>query len=279
MEAFSLTVKGDQEMEINNFVQVMDDLLKFDKPGEFYMAMVLKRRKDTAGAMAEGVNEDNRLIKHYFIYDREYLERKTDSIIALCKQNNARAYILPQRRTCRLTLWNLHDKVSETLKVGSMNVHFDHLIRSCVAGMHETPSDAKWHKRWVIDIDADDPETFALAKAWRESCFSPVSDAFVVRAYAEWLAHKIRSALVARSGTRSEESCQFMPKVEHEYRPEDITLVKTPHGFHVVTPPFNRAPEMMEEYFGAGTPRSYWIKFDAMTLMYAPDEISDKEGK
>lgn len=45
--------------------------------------------------MVEGVNEDNRLIKHYFVYDKEYLEQKKDAIMALCEQNNARAYIVP----------------------------------------------------------------------------------------------------------------------------------------------------------------------------------------
>lgn len=262
-------------MEINNFGQVMDDLLEFDKPGEFYMAMVLRRRKDTAGAMAEGVNEDNRLIKHYFIYDREYLERKADSIIALCRQNNARAYILPQRRTCRLTLWNLHDKVSETLKAGAMNVHFDHLIRSCVAGMHETPSDAKWHKRWVIDIDADDPETVALIKAWRESLALGTPEETAVEDYVVWLRNKISVAVSCEPGTTRHESARaYIKEPGAMYGKRDFNVIKTPHGFHVVTPPFNRDPKMMEEYFGVGTPRSYWIKFDAMTLMYAPDEIS-----
>ena len=51
--------------EIDNFKIVYDNLLKFDCEGEFYLALILKRRKDTKGNMVEGVNEDNRLIKHY----------------------------------------------------------------------------------------------------------------------------------------------------------------------------------------------------------------------
>ena len=154
---------------IDNFDTVKDNILRFDGNGEFYMVLVLKRRKDTKGKMAEGVNEDNRLIKHYFVYDKEYLDKKTNAIMTLCEQNNARAYILPQRRSCRLVLWSLHDKVSDTLKDGAMNVHFDHLIRSCVAGMHET--EEKFHKRWVIDIDADIQKGYRLERKAFQSYF------------------------------------------------------------------------------------------------------------
>ena len=76
---------------IDNVEIAKSNLLRFDGEGEFYMVLVLKRRKDAKGKMAEGVNEDNRLIKHYFVYDKEYLEKKRDAIKALCEQNNARA--------------------------------------------------------------------------------------------------------------------------------------------------------------------------------------------
>ena len=64
----------DMQYPIDNFEIAKSNLLRFDGEGEFYMVLVLKRRKDTKGKMAEGVNEDNRLIKHYFVYDKEYLE-------------------------------------------------------------------------------------------------------------------------------------------------------------------------------------------------------------
>lgn len=255
-------------MPIDNFQIANDNLLQFSDEGEFYMVLVLKRRKDTKGKMAEGVNEDNRLIKHYFVYDKEYLEKKKEAIKTLCEQNNARAYILPQRRSCRLVLWGLHDKVSDTLKKGSMNVHFDHLIRTCVAGLHETAE--KWHKRWVIDIDEDDADTFNIAKAWRNKHNCPVSDSFVVRHFAEWLVYKISSALTLNYGNRSNEALQFMPKVGHNYNEQDITVLETPHGFHIVTPPFNRDEKAMEKFFGIGCPKSEWIKPDAMALLFAP---------
>lgn len=262
---------------IDNFNVVEDKILRFSSDGgEFYLILVLKRRKDTKGKMVEGVNEDNRLIKHYFVYDREYLAKKKEAIKALCIQNNARAYILPQRRDCRLALWALHDKISETLKGGSMNVHFDHFIRSCVAGMPETSD--KSRKRWVIDIDSDDEATRKIADdaiGRREDFFDVISGIVdVMKTYAEWLADMIRMAIVSDLGyDRPDGVEKFMPKITRAFKKDDIVLLKTPHGFHIVTPPFNRDPKAMKGYFGDGCPKSEWIKPDAMALLYAPSGV------
>ena len=251
------------EHEIDNFKIVYDNLLKFDSEGEFYLSIIMKRRKDTKGKMVEGVNEDNRLIKHYFIYDAEYLHRKEESIKQLCRQNNARAYILPQRRTCRLALWALHDKVSDTLKNGAMNVHFDHLIRSCVAGMHEVPVGKKWQKRWVLDIDKDDEQTFKIATR----LFSPCQDS-IIKSLAVHITSRLMDALIP-STERTEDEIRFMPEVNTVYNYEVISMLPTPHGYHIVTPPFNREPKACEEYFGGWKPD--WVKTDAMALMFSPE--------
>ena len=253
---------------IDNFDIVRDNILKFDKQGEFYMILVLRRRKDVKGKVVEGVNEDNRLIKHYFVYDKEYFDKKRQAIITLCEQNNARAYILPQRRTCKLVLWNLHDTISDTLKKGAMNVHFDHLIRSSVAGMHETPPDAKWHKRWVLDLDEDEflksGIGATMAKAGSEPCSLDL--------YAYFLWRRIRAALVGIDGVRSGEAISYIPDLSHKYEYSDVILLRTPHGWHIVTPPFNRDIKAMQQFFEVEIPSS-WIKPDAMAMLYAPDTI------
>ena len=266
---------------IDNFDMVKDHLLKFDRDGELYMILILRRRKDVKGKVVEGVNEDNRRIKHYFVYNKDYFEKKRQAIINLCEQNNARAYILPQRRTCKLVLWNLHDTISDTLKKGSMNVHFDHLIRSGVAGMHKTPPDAKWHKRWVIDIDEDDSDFKVIYHKWcvqkeiyRAWCVEhdPLEDSKEVFLWS--LQRKLQRALCNDSihNPFSEEAVKFMPDRKHDFSDSDVVILPTPHGFHIVTPPFNREPKAMEEYFGFAIP-SAWIKPDAMAMLYAPDSI------
>lgn len=269
-------------MAIDNFQISYDNLLKFDAEGEFYLAMVLKRRKDSKGKMLEGVNEDNRLIKHYFIYDKEYLHRKEAAIKALCEQNNARAYILPQRRSHDLVMWALHEKTGEILKSGAKNTHFDHLIRSCVAGCHEVPPDAKWHKRWVIDIDEDDSDFKVIYHTWclqkeiyREWCAEHDTLDCSKKVFLWSLQRKLQRALCNDSihNRFSEEAVRFMPDRKHDFTNSDVIVLPTPHGFHIVTPPFNRDKKAMEAYFGFAIP-SDWIKPDAMALLYAPYSIN-----
>ena len=267
---------------VDNFEIVKNNILKYSHEGEFYMALILKRRKDTKGIMPDGVNEDNRLIKHYFIYNPAYLEQKRQAIINLCEQNDARAYILPQRRDCRLVLWALHDKVSDTLRRGSMNTHFDHLIRSCVAGMHDVTQ--KTYKRWVIDIDADNPQIIEILKEFWAKHYpgekQPIT--FVLGVFVDYIVYKLREALVypytcTGLKDRPEAALEFMPptcgvNASTSYTDFDVYQLRTPHGYHVVTPPFNREPKAIEKYFGFAISSS-WIKPDALTLIYAPDKI------
>lgn len=259
---------------INNFDIVRDNLLKFDREGEFYMVLVLRRRKDIKGNVAEGVNEDNRLVKHFFVYDKEYFDRKRQAIINLCKQNNARAYILPQRRSHDIVMWALHNKTGDILKDGAKNTHFDHLIRSCVAGIHEVPPNAKWHKRWVIDLDEDEYAKSAIGSIMAKESSEPLSLDF----YSHFLWGRIRAALVGIDGVRSGEAISYMPDLSHKYESRDVTLLRTPHGWHIVTPPFNRESNAMKNFFGVDIP-SAWIKPDAMTLIYSPNVILKKNGK
>lgn len=258
------------DRDIDNFGIVRDRILSYGDEGEFYMVLVLRRRKDVNGKVVEGVNEDNRLIKHFFVYDKEYFDRKKDAIIALCKQNNARAYILPQRRSHDIVMWALHNKTGEVLKSGAKNTHFDHLIRSCVAGIHEVPPNAKWHKRWVLDLDEDEFLKSGIGATMAKDEKKPLSVDF----YAHFLWGRIQTALVGIEGTRCGEAVAYMPDLAHQYKEGDVTLLKTPHGWHIVTPPFNRETNAVKSFFGVEIP-SAWIKPDAMALLYAPATIGE----
>ena len=224
-------------MPIDNFSLVRDKILCFDNKGDFFFVLILKRRKDTKGSMVEGVNEDNRLIKHYFIYDIEYLDRKADAIRRLCDDNDARAYILPQRRNSKTVLWNLHKKTSELLETNDQGVHFDHLIRSCVAGCHKSD-----RPRWVIDIDRDAPELNGYTdEQFNEYVYDVIN-----------LITEIRMAY-------------------NQPLPHDSIVVPTPHGVHIVTEPFNKQEFVAQRKVRNNLP--FWdnnrVQADGMTLLYS----------
>lgn len=246
---------------IDNFEIVENNILQFDNVGEFYTVLVLKRKKD------KNEEEAHFGVKHFFLYMKSDLNKIEGEIKSLCDLNTARAYILPQRRSTRLVLWSLHDNISDLLKKQNFDFKMNHLIRTSVAGMHNTEN--KSHKRWVLDIDANDEVTFLRACKWREVHSNPTSDAFVVREYVSWIVYKLRLALVNNFCVRTEDVEDFMPK-PGAYKEDDIFFVPTPHGFHIVTPPFNRDMDAISKYFGIGHPLAEWIKPDAMALLYAP---------
>ena len=281
--------------QLDNSALIRERILKYDNKGDFYFVLILKRRKDSKGHMVEGVNEDNRLIKHFFLYSLDYYDRKLDAIRKLCNDNDARAYILPQRRNDLTVLLALHQKVGELIAeriknattglhtlmsqrdnllailtkflendgqnlfddedkrhVNSMlelkkkettsdrygqGIHFDHLIRSCVAGCHLSD-----RKRWLIDLDHDD------------ACFKDMTDD-EFNAYVE--------RVIAKIG-----------EIRHLYRmPEkfDLTVVPTPHGKHIVTEPFNKQEMNCPKLSKNPLPiwKADWLKEDAMTLIYS----------
>jgi len=220
-------------MTIDNFNVIHDNLLGFEKPGDFYLILLLKRRKDFK-TVEDGVNEDNRMIKHYFVYSKDYFRSKEEAIKRLCRDNDARAYILPQRRFCPIVMRQLMAKC--ITMIDNTNVHFDHLIRSVVAGCHNVDPSRKNLKRWVIDIDMDN-----LDEHTREYL-----DSFVKEVVA---------------------SITDVIKLFHSGNPEDIIVIPTTHGAHIITPPFNRDPGVARTMFRNGFDAKC-IKEDAMALLY-----------
>lgn len=220
-------------MVIDNFNIIYNRLLGFDKPGDFYLILILKRRKDFK-EVVDGVNEDNRMIKHYFVYSVDYLKQKEAAIKRLCEDNDARAYILPQRRFCPLVMRQLAAKC--IAMIDSVNTHFDHLIRSVVAGCHNVDPARKNLKRWVVDIDIENLEVKT-----RDCLDSFVKDVV--------------------------ESISDVIKMFKSGNPNDIIVVPTTHGAHIITPPFNRGPDVAKTIFRKGFDASC-IKEDAMALLY-----------
>lgn len=281
-------------MKIDNFQLVRNSILNFENKGDFFFILILKRRKDTKGAMVEGVNEDNRLIKHYFVYSKDYFDKKAEAIRNLCDQNDARAYILPQRRNEVTVLCSLlvkiadivverlkntvlglfkarkenknlrenlrlaiqgrlsekektdllmrldaHDAMDRKAEDGDnqCGLHFDHLIRSCVAGCHQSD-----RSRWVIDIDRDAPEFKGYTDEQFNGYVYDVID----------LITEIR-------------------RVYKQTLPYDTVVVPTPHGVHIVTEPFNKQELVAQKRVKNTLP--FWdnnrIQADAMTMIYS----------
>lgn len=129
---------------INNFEQIKS-LLKFENEYEFYFLQILQRKKEHPE-----LGKNNRLIKAYYIYSIEKLEKYQDEIIKLCEIFNARAYIHLNRRNSKVVGFEMMEMLATNLKCDQVNF-LDKLYNS-ICGHHHSDKD----KTWIIDIDTVD---------------------------------------------------------------------------------------------------------------------------
>ena len=136
---------------IDNFEQIKS-LLKFDSEEDFYFLQVIQRKKDHKNDSTTklGTNNNSRLIKAYYIYSTEQLDRYKEEIIQLCNLFNARAGISLNRRNSR-------DLSLEMLSLLAYNIksnHFNQLsnLYNSVCGQYHSEKD----KTWILDIDTKD---------------------------------------------------------------------------------------------------------------------------
>lgn len=132
-------------MVINNF-DLIKSLLKFEDKDDFYFLQIIQRKKD--GNIVPASNNGYRTIKTFYIRSIEDFERRKESIIQLCEQNNARAYI-------NLNVRSAKEVALEAAKayidfVREDRCHQGHRVYDHVCGV--TPKMGV-KKKWIVDID------------------------------------------------------------------------------------------------------------------------------
>lgn len=132
---------------INN-IELIKPLLNFEKPGDFYMLYVFKRKKDQTTDKAN--HQSVRTIKTYCIDSIEYLEKRYEEIQQLCEMFKARAYIHIQKQNHHDVAMNMITEIVHRIQSGQINQQ--HVFDS-VVGQIKTSE-----KRWIVDIDTKDQE-------------------------------------------------------------------------------------------------------------------------
>ena len=257
---------------IDNTELIEKSILNFASPKTFYIVEALCRpKKDGASTLCGTTNNHTRMVRLWTFASLEEFRRHRDEIINICEANNARGYILPQRRSVYLVMKQIMRSALDNLEKDDIN--FNRFITSALCGCHEVAD--KSHKRWVIDIDADEPDTMeALKEFWRFTHpDSSMSVMFDMVPFCDFLVGKLRAALVPKYGSRNRLAQDFMPSLSCAYNDFDICVLPTPHGFHIVTPPFNRERTALQKFLGGDFIKQDWIKPDAMALLYAPNSM------
>lgn len=128
-------------------IELIKQLLNFEKEGDFYMLYVLKRKKD----QPEGERDNHqsvRTIKSYCVNSIEYLEKRYDEIKQLCEMFKARAYIHVQKQNHYDVSLNMMVTLAQRIQDGN---HKQQGLFDSVVGQLKTHE-----KRWIVDIDTHD---------------------------------------------------------------------------------------------------------------------------
>jgi hypothetical protein len=128
-------------------IELIKPLLNFEKEGDFYFCMILKRKKD----QPEGERDNHqsvRTIKTYCIDSIEYLDKRYEEMKQLCEFFKARAYIQVQKQNHFDVGMKMITEIVTRVQSGQIN---QKNIFDSVVGQIKTNE-----KRWVCDIDSKD---------------------------------------------------------------------------------------------------------------------------
>jgi len=156
-------------MSIDNW-EIIKPLLKFDNKEDFYFVQVLQRKKDfEPGQKRLGRNNNNRLIKPYYIYSVQQLDDYKEEIIKLCELFNARAGINLNKRNNK----DVAIKCLEILAIAMRkNDEFKGVSKIYSSACGKEGSKDKF---WIVDIDTKDETEITNVEYIIDLC-EPIQD-------------------------------------------------------------------------------------------------------
>ena len=123
-------------------IDLIKGIIKFDTKDDFYHVMVMQRTKEV---------KDARIIKQYIVRKEDLEGEKFLNILKdRCRENNARAYINPNRKS-------FHDVTLKTIKDLTTCViteEYSHVQDKFFSACGQIGTNYK--KYWVVDIDTKD---------------------------------------------------------------------------------------------------------------------------
>lgn len=126
---------------INNIENIIP-LLQFTTNDDFYHLQIIKRKKEHVD-----LGSNSMIVKTYYISSIDYLHRKMEEIIVLCKYHNARACINLNRRSFEKCAYQTLRKVADQI----LNKDY-RSVRKAYESVCGTYSNEPC-KRWILDVD------------------------------------------------------------------------------------------------------------------------------
>ena len=134
------------KMITNNFDELVYYFNLLENKEDFYYVQVIQRKKD-------GHPKSERIVKNFYIYNKEDFLKKKDHIIDLCTRHNARAYFWINPRNSRKIALECIKSYSDLVAQGDCTKGYKVWDKKC--GAHPAPG---YDRRWIVDIDSKDDE-------------------------------------------------------------------------------------------------------------------------
>jgi hypothetical protein len=216
-------------MKTNN-VTLIRSLLSFDDINDFYIIKIIKRRKDNSD-----MKVGTKILKSYYINSIEDYDKLTPSMVDFCDSENARAYIILNKRNYEhLSLKILSCSINHI-----SNKNFKSLpnVFDTVAGkFHSDPV-----KKWMIDVDNDN-----------------------IEGVSSYLYNDDNKIITKDNENKLLKLCDFL--MDLQARTKNVPMLQfipTKNGMHIITRPFN-FQLFSQEYPNIS------IHKDAKTVLYCP---------
>lgn len=129
---------------MKNNLNAILPLLKFESEDDFYYLQILQRKKENPQ-----LGSNSRVIKNYYINNKQYLLNHFDEIQALCEYFNARAMLRLNKRSFTKVAFKTVANIANSMcnsDFYSVRKSYD---RACGLG-HKSKG-----KTWILDIDGE----------------------------------------------------------------------------------------------------------------------------
>lgn len=130
---------------VNN-IELIRNILEFDKFGEFYYISIMQRNKD--GVKVASSHDNCRRIRTFYVFSLEEFDKIVPFIKEICDKINARCYIELNRKNIFQCQLECIKRLAECIEHNTTKSRT--IMDSVVAGA------ASRDKLWMIDVDKSD---------------------------------------------------------------------------------------------------------------------------
>lgn len=146
-------------MIIDNFDLLQSQFDKLVNKEDFFFIQIIQRKKDD--------NDINiKIIRNFYIYNKEYFLKRKNYIIELCKQYNAKAYFWINPKNARDISLECIKAYADLISQEDCSKGYKLWDKKC-----ELNVSSNYEKLWIVDVNSKDPVNLKLICELINNCW------------------------------------------------------------------------------------------------------------